>query len=334
MKAMLWSKIRTYMRLGRIHSSVLTGLAPVCTAAAMGISLPLSHYVLLFLVGILFHIFLFVFNEIRDVKIDSTSKSLEKKPLIDGSISIKNAKTVTFSAVALIFVFTLVFFLDQAYILILVSLAALSLGGLYDIVGKRFPHSDYFIALMIFFVALYGAFSVSITLSLFVIIISLLALIQMLVNNIIAGLKDVDHDFIAGGMSTPLRMGVIVKEKHFVVSKRFMAYVVSLKTIHISLTVYPFMVGSMPFETWQFYVVVLLIVIAVIFMARFLTFKIFNREKILRAIGFHEMFAFMVIPFLLLGYIGYIPALFLIFFPAVWLGIFLKIMYGRLMPVI
>ena len=67
---------------------------------------------------------------------------------------------------------------------------------------------------------------------------------------------------------------------------------------------------------------------------QFLTFKTFNREKIMRVIGFHEMFAFMVIPFLLLGYIGYIFALFLVFFPAIWLGIFLKIMYGRFMPAI
>ncbi|KON27455.1 hypothetical protein AC481_04810 [miscellaneous Crenarchaeota group archaeon SMTZ-80] len=331
---MLWAKIKTYMRLGRIHSSVLTGLAPVCTAAAMGISIPFIHYLLLFLIGFLFHIFLFVFNEIRDVDVDSTSVSLEAKPLIDGSMSIKKAKIFMFLSVVLIFLLTLVFFLDQAFILILVSIAAFIFGGLYDILGKSFPHSDYFIALMIFFIALYGAFSVTTTLSLFVIIISLLALTQMLINNIIAGLKDIDHDFIAGGMSTPLRMGVLIKGKRFAVSKGFVAYLTFLKIIHISLTIFPFMTGLMPFQIWQFYIVIILIAIAIFFMLRFLTFKTFNREKIMRAIGFHEMFAFMVIPFLLLGYIGYISALFLVFFPAVWLGIFLKIMYGRLMPTI
>jgi 4-hydroxybenzoate polyprenyltransferase len=322
------------MRLGRIHSSVLTGIAPVCTAAAMGISLPLHHYIQLFLIGFLFHLYLFVFNEIQDVRIDKTSKTLSDKPLLDGSIKLKNAKVVMYSSVVLIFILTLVFFLDQAFILILVSLAAFVLGGLYDLIGKSFPHADYFIALMIFFVASYGAFSVSTNLSYFPIIIMLLAFIQMLINNIIAGLKDVDHDFIAGGMSTPLRMGVFVEENRFIISKNFVAYITFLKIIHISLTVYPFMAGLMPFEIWQLYIVLIFIAIALIFMVRFLTFKAFNREKIIRAIGFHEMFAFMVIPFLLLGYIGYISALFLVFFPVVWLGIFLKIMYGRLMPTI
>jgi 4-hydroxybenzoate polyprenyltransferase len=331
---MLWAKIKTYMRLGRIHSSVLTGLAPVCTAAAMGISLPAPHYLLLFIIGFLFHIFLFVFNEIRDIDVDSTSTSLEAKPLIDGSMSIKKAKIFMYSSVVLIFLLTLVFFLDRAFILIIVSMAAFIFGGLYDILGKSFPHSDYFISFMIFFIALFGAFSVATTLSLFVIIISLLALTQMLINNIIAGLKDVDHDFIAGGMSTPLRVGVLVKGERFIVSKSFVTYLTFLKIIHISLTIIPFMTVLMPFEIWQFYIVTILIAIALIFMIRLLTFKTFNREKIMRAIGFHEMFAFMVIPFLLLGYIGYISALFLVLFPAVWLGIFLKIMYGKFMPAI
>jgi hypothetical protein len=90
----------------------------------------------------------------------------------------------------------------------------------------------------------------------------------------------------------------------------------------------------MPFGSWQFFIVLVLIVIAVFFMIRLLTMKIFNREKIMRTIGFHEIFAFMVIPFLLLDYIGYEATLVLIFLPVIWLGVFLVIMYGRLMPAI
>jgi 4-hydroxybenzoate polyprenyltransferase len=331
---MLLAKIRAYFRLGRIHSAVLTGLAPVCTAAAIGRSLTLHHYLELFLIGFLFHIYLFTLNEVRDIDIDKTSKNLAIKPLVDGSISLKNAKGIVFSSVALILILTLVFFFGQAFILIPIGLVALALGGVYDFIGKRFPHADYFIALMFFFVALYGGFSVSTTLGLFVYVIALLAMVQMLINNILAGLKDVDHDYATGGLSTPIRMGVRVEGERFLVSTSFIAYIVLLKMAHISLTVLPFITRLMSFESWQFYIVLVPIIIAVFFMVRVLTMKVFNREKIMRAIGFHEIFAFMVIPFLLLGYIGYEGAVILIFLPVIWLGVFLVIMYGRLMPAI
>lgn len=329
---MLLKKIRTYFKLARLHSAVLSGLAPVCTAAAVGVSLPLNHYLELFLIGFLFHIYLFVLNEVRDVEIDRTSNNLIRKPLVDGTISLRNAKLIVFSSAILIFILTFFFFLEQAPILIAICTIALVLGGLYDYLGKRFPHADYFISLMIFFVAIYGGFSVSNELSVFVFVIAFLALFQTLINNITAGLKDVDHDYFKGGLSTPLRLGVKVDKDRFIVSNVFIAYISVLKIIHISLTITPFLFSLMPFESWQFFLVIILIVIAVFFLAKFLTIEKFNREKIMRAIGFHEMFSFMVIPFLLLGYIGYEAAILLIFLPIIWLGVFLKLIYGRLMP--
>ena len=113
------------------------------------------------------------------------------KPLVNGSISLKNAKGIVFSSVVLIFVLTIVFFFGQALILIPIGLVALAFGGVYDNLGKRLPHADYFIALMFFFAALYGGFSVSTTFGLFVYVIALLAMVQMLINNIIATKKDI-----------------------------------------------------------------------------------------------------------------------------------------------
>lgn len=200
--------------------------------------------------------------------------------------------------------------------------------------GKKFPHADYAIALMLFCIALYGAFSVTTDPHCFTYVIALFAFMQTLIQNIIAGLKDVDHDSIAGGMSTPFRMGVRVEGERFLVSRRFIAYVFFLKIVHVSLIVLPFVTGLIHYEQWQFYTVLLLILIAVVFMIRFLTMKIFKREKIMRAIGFHEMFTYMVIPILLAGFIGYTATIILIVLPVVWLGVFLMILYGRLMPVI
>ena len=179
--------IKKYLRLGRIHSSVLTGVTPCVAAAATGVTLSIYHYLELFIIGILFHIFLFVYNELRDITIDKASDKLKGKPLVDGSVTVRNAKTIVILSIALALILTIVFFRERAIILIPIILLTILFGGLYDILGKRFLHADYFIATSIFLLAIYGGFSVTQNLSVLVYIICALAFIQMLTQNIVAG---------------------------------------------------------------------------------------------------------------------------------------------------
>lgn len=332
MKFMISNKIRTYLTLSRIHSSVLTGFTPCVVAVATGNTLSVYHYLELFIIGIIFHIFLFVYNELYDLSIDKASDSLKGKPLVDGSATEGNAKTIVILSSVIILILTVVFFKERAIILIPTITLTLLFGGLYDILGKRFPHSDYFIATSIFLLALYGGLSVTYNLNSLVYIICALAFIQMLGQNIVAGLKDVDHDYLAGGISTPLRMGVKIKGKNIIIPKSFIEYMTVLKIIHILLICSPFYYRLIPFETWQVFIVIILAALTIFFMVKILTFKIFKREKIMRAIGFHEMFAFMVIPFILFAYIDIVGLLILIFLPVVWLSVFLILLYGKLMP--
>ena len=331
---MVIQKIQTYLRLARVHSAVLTGLAPVLTAAATGLPLPLYHYLALFLIGFLFHLYLFTLNELQDVEIDKKSKDLQSKPLITGSIPLKGARTIVITSCILILLLTVVFFFDTAAILIGISLLAFLLGWIYDSFGKKLPHADYPLALMIFLVAVYGGLSATTHLSPFILTIALLGFTQTLIQNIVAGLKDVDHDFLAGGRSTALRLAVRVDKERLIIPRPFITYVSVLKTLHITLVMTPFITGWIPYEQWQFYIVIVLIAISVVFMIRSLAMKTFQREKLMRFIGFHEMFTFMTIPVLLLGLIGYAAAFFLVVFPVLWLGVFLLALYGRLMPAI
>jgi 4-hydroxybenzoate polyprenyltransferase len=329
-----WNRLRKYLRLTRIHSAVLTSLTPVVAAAAANASLPIYHYIQLFLIGLLFHFYIFIYNELRDISIDKTSEKLKEKPLIDGSVTVKNAKIIIVSSIILILILTIVFFQEKIIILIPISLLALLFAGLYDIFGKRFSHADYLLAASIFLLAIYGGFSVLQELTVIIYIICALAFMQVLIQNIIAGLKDVDHDYLIKCMSTPSRMGVKTEGKYILITKKFIAYISILKIIQIILLITPFVYSIITFESWQFLASLLLIIIALFFMIQFLTIKVFDREKIMRAIGFHEMFTFMVIPFILFSYTGIGGMLFLIFFPVIWLGVFLIILYGRLMPII
>jgi len=331
---MIWNKVILFLKLGRIHSSVLTGLTPCVAAAATGVTLSIYHYLELFIIGIIFHFFLFVYNELRDLAIDKASDKLKGKPLVDGSIKVGSAKTVVVLSIVLTLILTIVFFRERAIILLPVILLMLLFGGLYDILGKRFPHADFFIAASVFLLAVYGVFSVTSDLSILVYVICALAFIQMLAQNIVAGLKDVDHDHVAGGISTPLRMGVKIKGKDILIPKNFLAYITILKIIHIALIFAPFTYKMMPFETWQIIIVFMLVLLTIFFMSQVIIIKKFKREKIMRAIGFHEMFAFMLVPFIIFSYIGVVGLLILVFLPVVWLGVFLILLYGKLMPVI
>jgi 4-hydroxybenzoate polyprenyltransferase len=329
---MISESIKAYLRLGRVHSSVLTGVTPCVVAAAIGIELSIYHYIGLFIIGLFYHITGFVYNELCDLKIDKASDKLKGKPLVNGSVTVGRAKTIVIFSIVIIFMLTIVFFRERAIILIPIIFFTLLSGGLYDLFGKRFPHLDYFFAASIFFLAFYGGLSVTYSFSSLAYIICALAFIQMLLQNIVAGIKDVDHDYLAGGISTPLRMGVKIKGKNILIPKGFIAYITSLKMIHVVLIFIPFYYKLIYFENWQVYLVIILAALTIFFMVKLLTAKFFSREKIMRAIGFHEMFAFMVVPLILFSYIGIVGALILVFLPVVWLGVFLILLYGKLMP--
>jgi 4-hydroxybenzoate polyprenyltransferase len=332
MKLVILDTIKAYLRLGRFHSSVLTGVTPCVVAAATGVTLSFYHYLALFIIGITLHISGFVFNELSDLPIDKTSDKLKGKPLVEGSVTVGMAKKIVIFSIIFTFALTIVFFRERSVILIPTIFLMILFGGLYDRIGKRFPHSDYFIAASVFFIALYGGLSVTYNLNFLVYIICALAFVQMLTQNIVAGIKDVDHDFLAGGISTPLKMGVKIKEKNILIPKSFIAYITVLKIIHVILIFTPFYYRLITFETWQFYIVIILVALTIFFMTKILTTKVFARDKIMRAIGFHEMFAFMVVPFILFNYIGMIGLLILVLLPVIWLGVFLILLYGKLMP--
>jgi 4-hydroxybenzoate polyprenyltransferase len=82
--------IREYLKLARSFNAVLTGISPVMGAIAMQ-QYDIIILILLFLIGFLGHTFGFVFNDIIDYSIDKSSKEISDRPLISGTISLRNA---------------------------------------------------------------------------------------------------------------------------------------------------------------------------------------------------------------------------------------------------
>ena len=324
-------RIVAYLRLMRIHTAGLTACAPLAGGLVMG-ETDVFRLLLLIGVGVLCHIYGFVLNEYFDREIDRQSLYLQGKPLVSGVIPVQHALFLSVGAM-LVAVLLTVLFVFSWFTVGCLFLAFL-FGFLYDRFAKKLPYSDFVVGIGFFFLCLYGAFSVSSDISGLAYVVALLAMMQMTINNIIAGMKDVDHDFVVSGLSTPLRLGVKLHEKGMAVSKRFIAFLGGLKATHISLTVVPFFVFFALFQVWQLVLIVVLIGIGVVFIVKLLTCEVFDRERIIRIIGFHEMFAFLVIPVLLYGLVGVGAAVFLVLFPFVWLAVFMRVLYGCLTPMI
>ncbi|MEM2899321.1 MAG: UbiA family prenyltransferase [Thermoplasmata archaeon] len=100
---------RMYVKLARLHSSVLLGVAPVCGAIAMGKELSFMHYFILFVIGLFVHIYWFVLNEYADIEVDRKSKDLAGKPLVSGAISPNSALAFLLCALACSFLLLFLF---------------------------------------------------------------------------------------------------------------------------------------------------------------------------------------------------------------------------------
>ena len=226
--------IREYTKLGRLHSAVLLAISPVIGALVMG-SFELLFLIVLFIIGFLAHVFGFVMNEYADIEVDMQSDDLSEKPLVKGTISPRSALGVSIGAMATMYILTiLIAICSSANLWILLVLITLYFGFAlaYDLFGKRLMGSDAVLSFWPSILVFFGAFAVMPTASAtatatatalgmaplralnslppLLYVVAILAYLQTLLQNALAGLKDVDHDHLANAKTTPTRLGVKV----------------------------------------------------------------------------------------------------------------------------
>ncbi|RLF39266.1 MAG: hypothetical protein DRN21_03810, partial [Thermoplasmata archaeon] len=157
--------IKEYLKLSRSFNAGLTAIAPVLGALSSG-EYALEHLLLFFLVGFFGHCYGFALNDIIDYRIDRLADELTDRPLISGTISIRNAWIFTAAMLVLsLSIAVAIAFMYSAFVpLILLVLSALSITT-YNLISKKMPAMDVFVALGVLLLILYGAFTVSGTLS-------------------------------------------------------------------------------------------------------------------------------------------------------------------------
>lgn len=208
-------------------------------------------------------------------------------------------------------------------------------GSIYDLFGKKILFADVFIAGSCFFIVLFGASTVSISFTSFVYLVSLACFFHILFNNAVeGGLKDIDHDALAGAKTTATRLQVKIVDGKLVVTKRFAAFAYLCKLFYLSLV---FLVSLLPeVSFWNSTVsflaqifLVFLLAVVVVTLYRFWHPPEFNRKHLIKVFGIHEIAAYALGPIVLLPVIGISLTLLLLVLPVVWFFLVNLCLYGH-----
>ena len=329
--------LREYLKLARSFNAVLTGVSPVMGAIAMGqYDIPILF--LLFLVGFLGHTYGFVLNDIIDYRLDKSSKEISDRPLISGTISIKKAKIFAFSSmfVAFAIAFYIAFKTESIFPIGILAISAFFIT-IYNLISKKFPFMDIFVALGVFFLILYGASTVvnSIQVTNLAWFVCMLGSIQVLFMQIIAGgMKDIENDFKRGARTLAIKMGVRITNGKLKVSSSYKILAFGLQLTNITIVFLPFFIvwnmnNLSILQYFQWLVIGIVGLIMLVLSYKLLSMKRFERIKARRLIGSHYMINFALVPIMLMALNPW--AGLLMFFPG--LGFILSniILHGTLL---
>ncbi|MFO8077536.1 MAG: UbiA prenyltransferase family protein [Thermoplasmatota archaeon] len=330
--------IREYLKLARSFNAVLTGISPVMGAIAMG-QYDIGMLLILFLIGFFGHSFGFVFNDIIDYNIDKTSKEISDRPLISGTISLRNAWIFAFLCMFLaFFIAFLIAYQTSIYYPLLILAISASFIAIYDLISKKLPFMDILVAIGIFFFILYGASTQVNNLSELTFltwIVCILGSIQVLFMQIVAGgLKDIENDYHSGAKTAAVRLGARVVDKKLHVPFAFQLLAFGIQLVDILLVFSPFIIVN-DFSSNQyirFFQWMLLIIISGLMLLlsyRLMNMDVFDRKKARTLIGSHYMINFALVPIMLMAVNPW--AGILVFFPALGFVLSNIILHGTLL---
>jgi 4-hydroxybenzoate polyprenyltransferase len=333
---------KEFITLFRLQTGATTALSPVfgyllahLTVHSSLMYIDYFELAVLFLIGILIHIFLFVYNEYRDVEIDKLSPDLQEKPLVKGVVSIDEALAVVLGSLLLTAALVVMFFFSF-WPVVLICLVTV-FNAAYDIIGKKLVGADIFIAIGIFLAVLFGASVVTADFGRLIILTGLLGFMQIMFNNSVeGGLKDVDHDNFGGARTIAIAAGLRVRDNRIHITSTFKSYATMLKIIHLFILLLllstPILNSRLQTHPYSFLVFILLIFLVImIFLTlnTFLSVTKFDREKLKQTFSLHEISTYFLAPIALSVLLGLWITLTLMLVPLLWYISLNIILYGQ-----
>jgi 4-hydroxybenzoate polyprenyltransferase len=346
------NKIKAYLQLIRAHTVIATALTPSLGAFATfavleGTLVPwdkISIIVSLFFVGVIVHVFGEILNDYMDYEIDKVNSELSEKPLVSGDATKKGALMgLTFCLVFLFII--IIYFPFNTLSLILLFVAALT-GIIYQLISKKWLHSAVFLGLYAFFIILFGGayaggFNDITNIPPLVYIISILGFFQLWINTAILGhLKDVKNDSECGVETLPMRLGVKVegsgKTPKLIMPMGFRSLLIFIQIVNLLVAFIP-IIFYQKFYDGEINIVLLstgLILISLMMMVsqiKTLSFKLFERNKLMSMMAFREIGAYFLAIVLLSPQMGLVVVLIYVFLPLIWFFIVNRSFTGKLM---
>lgn len=297
--------LRDYLELTRLFNMGLTGIAPVLGALSMRDqgTLPLLSLVILFVIGCLAHAYGFVFNDVIDIKVDKLSRDLTARPLVRGSITRRCA--MMFAVLCMIgsLLLSLVFYSEgevQRYLLLVaILLLAYFVATVYDIASKRYPGMDVFVAGAVFFLILFGAFTIGDP-TMLAYIVALIGGLQVLFMNMINGaIKDIDHDQQGSANTIAIRLGAHVHAGVITLPFSFKTTGYLIEVLRIGLIFIPFVLLGLRYYLWQIPLLLFLAVLTFFSIHKLYSIKTFDRARIRKMIGIIVIFMYATTPIML-----------------------------------
>jgi len=315
--------IKEYGKLARSFNMALTGMGPVFGALAMFETSP-WRLLTLFILGCGAHIFGFVLNDYIDARIDKHSDELSERPLVSGTITPGKALAFAFFGLFIMLFLGLLLIWPSVIPAFLILLLAAGSSTFYNLVSKRVPGMDVFVAGAVGLLTLFGSSSVSMEFTPLAYDMALLAFLQVMFMNIVAGgLKDIDHDYKAGGRNLAIALGCKVIEKKkdkLVIPMGFKALAHGIELAFLACVLFPWVVhpagldslascacvGSVALVRNPYSLVsiqlVLVILLGVAMMAastKLMGMKRFIRPQMRKFIGLHYALNFSLVPVML-----------------------------------
>jgi 4-hydroxybenzoate polyprenyltransferase len=324
-------KILEYFRLIRF-STVGNEAGVILLGAFIMGQRNISHIILLFAMGLLGHIYGYVLNEYADVEVDKKLSYHIKKRLVSGVIPKEHALIISFSACFCAYILTFIFFSSLLSILLL-SIAVI-LTIIYDFFGKKIPFSDFIVAGTLSIFLLFGASTVSIHLTGIAYIVSFMFFFDVVFMNFVeGGLKDIDHDYLAGAKTMATRMGVMIKDNKLIITTSFKTFAYILRALYFSLII---LLGFQPeINLWLsdvngfHIIVVFLMVVVIISSYKLLHFTTFDKPKMKRLFTIINSSSVALMLIMLYPLLGFWATLALLLLPITWFVVFNVVLYGK-----
>ncbi len=324
-------KLIALLLLLRIHSAFSEPVIMIFGALVSGL-FDLKLIVIIFLIGIFYHVFGYVLNDYADIEVDKRSSEPKKNPLISGMISPRSALALAFGSGGAAVVFSIVFFPRfEPTILLFLTLLCISV---YDFSRRRIREiSDVIIAGSLMFSFFYGASCVKYPWGMTIWIIGLIIFVGIIfVNGVEGALKDVDHDYVSGGRSVAAILGVKVQAGRVIIPWKFKSFAYGLYAICIVLAI--LFIRQPEIMAWyrleiQLLIFIPLIVIITFGISRLLTLKDFLRSRIRQLYALINGTAGVLIFLLVMPIIGVLSSLILIVMPVSWYVLCNIVLYGK-----